>query len=718
MKNRFIHLTQETLIISVFTAMCLIGCREDMPLDIDQSKNDYFVSWIKKFGIVDKSHNWSVADAVLAETAPESFGEDITICIFSTNPANGGKLIGKTSANTTLHLDVMKGSENVFVQAFDSDGCCYENNYYLIVNGTVTICNSSRASRSINNISLEGHKDFEANNAKEEIREPYNSDNPYTLTEAIEKNDTKYLWKTKIVKRTVEVDEYYSYTTYDFYFVNIYGEEFEFIGPLYSFAMPEGYSYYGGFTEEEYSTHTIFSNAYNQRLIQSAIPATVITYQSIDGIETTRDKTVKEKDLAPLFGKGGYFEEQRNPSCLEVYQNQFNPDVTFTVSGELTLDFMYGATTNSNIFGYYYWQEGENPYEAVRYILIDNATPHHNISINTASNYLTDGMALSGIFTQGNPEESEDILIGTSYKVPYFDKDGKASYSFPNGTHIAFFLIVNGMTNDSWLFNTNLSVQSHNLYFGRHFTGYSRAEDETKGEIDAISFRFNGTYYLGFEDRGGDKDMNDIVFFIRGKATPNYPVIEIGTTPDKEEWLIACEDLGSTDDYDFNDIVFSVEHVAGETAALITPLAAGGTLRAVVMYDGNPINGSEEESEIHYLVNNSNGFISGKYPMLNTYTTVNPGSPFSITVDEDFSISENLDLFSIQVEGQETSYIITSPDTGTAPQIICLPGDWLWPTERTDITAAYPLFKDWSADCTNLDWLDEDQRYENLLIVR
>lgn len=87
MKNRFIHLTQETLIISVLTAMCLIGCSEDMPLDIDQSKNDYFVSWIKKFGIVDKTHNWSVADAVLAETAPESFGTDITIYI----SANGGK---------------------------------------------------------------------------------------------------------------------------------------------------------------------------------------------------------------------------------------------------------------------------------------------------------------------------------------------------------------------------------------------------------------------------------------------------------------------------------------------------------------------------------------------------------------------------------------------------------------------------------------------------
>ncbi len=31
--------------------------------------------------------------------------------------------------------------------------------------------------------------------------------------------------------------------------------------------------------------------------------------------------------------------------------------------------------------------------------------------------------------------------------------------------------------------------------------------------------------------------------------------------PDSKEWIITCEDLGSFDDYDFNDVVLKVAFV-------------------------------------------------------------------------------------------------------------------------------------------------------------
>ena len=106
----------------------------------------------------------------------------------------------------------------------------------------------------------------------------------------------------------------------------------------------------------------------------------------------------------------------------------------------------------------------------------------------------------------------------------------------------------------------------------------------------------NTRRHLAFEDWYGDNwDLNDMVFRIYGlDDTPNIPSItdedEPGDPdPDEKEydaypWIIACEDLGATDDYDFNDIVFGVEHVAGTQFVYVTALAAGGTLPARLYY--------------------------------------------------------------------------------------------------------------------------------------
>ena len=45
-------------------------------------------------------------------------------------------------------------------------------------------------------------------------------------------------------------------------------------------------------------------------------------------------------------------------------------------------------------------------------------------------------------------------------------------------------------------------------------------------------------------------------------------------------------------------------------------------------------------------------------------------------------------------------------EIGTAPQMICVPGTWLWPTENTHIRTVYEKFVDWCAnghDAT-LEW--------------
>lgn len=176
-------------------------------------------------------------------------------------------------------------------------------------------------------------------------------------------------------------------------------------------------------------------------------------------------------------------------------------------------------------------------------------------------------------------------------------------------------------------------------------------------------------------------------------------------------YIIACEDLGSTNDIDFNDIIIRVSHVSGQTTATVTPLAAGGTLKSNVYFK------TQNLGEIHYLINGSTGE-TGEMDMLNTNYGGNnpgPGAPIEIEVPADYTLSydnSNMGDFSIVTYQKNSnspvnSIIIRAPEQGAAPQMILVPGDWQWPTERVQIYSAYPYFESWSqAGGRYPDWYD------------
>ena len=77
----------------------------------------------------------------------------------------------------------------------------------------------------------------------------------------------------------------------------------------------------------------------------------------------------------------------------------------------------------------------------------------------------------------------------------------------------------------------------------------------------------------------------------------------------------------------------------------------------------------------------------------------------------------NMGGFSIEVEKEnKTVTEIHAPNLdGTAefeaPQMICVPMDWCWPTERTHILTPYPKFQDWIASENSCpDWHDSSNR--------
>lgn len=248
--------------------------------------------------------------------------------------------------------------------------------------------------------------------------------------------------------------------------------------------------------------------------------------------------------------------------------------------------------------------------------------------------------------------------------------------------------------------------------------------------------------YMSFEDgeiqdtynrSACDFDMQDFVFILDDvEPGTGDPVDIIPDKPDEEpekiKWTIAAEDLGNLDDFDFNDVVFEVCHVAGEKTAEITAKAAGGTLPIYLYYNGKDADGKDQEIEIGGEWHS--WFDNGAYStsqMINTGSGPDnaKGKTVTISVDENFTLADcksghytdftgNMGNFYLKVERPDGTYSTVEPPvynegafTSPAPQMICIPGEWKWPFERRHITKAYNFFLDWCRDKTKCnDWHD------------
>lgn len=250
---------------------------------------------------------------------------------------------------------------------------------------------------------------------------------------------------------------------------------------------------------------------------------------------------------------------------------------------------------------------------------------------------------------------------------------------------------------------------SGNIYFeantysmgevGDQYDGFWKVIDEAikKGGAHGISKVGEADVTIIPEYTGDDLAKLDCIG--KGNKPTNTP--EPGTEPKAQPWILACEDLGNADDFDFNDIVFKVEHVAGSATATVTPLAAGGVLAAKIYYGETLI------GEIHEMLGASG------FAITNTTSKGNGGASQTIEVSDGFSMTNNMGDFKIKImgkDGKETEVTtVNAPENGAAPQMICIDGstNWAWPTERTKISDAYPGFGEWGANYTaNPDWYE------------
>lgn len=244
---------------------------------------------------------------------------------------------------------------------------------------------------------------------------------------------------------------------------------------------------------------------------------------------------------------------------------------------------------------------------------------------------------------------------------------------------------------------------------------------------------------IGFEDWYGkydtnEPDLNDLIIYTT-LATPENPTPEI---KDVQSYILAAEDLGNMDDFDFNDMVIKVSTPMENTESTgdddkykieVTALAAGGTLPLKLCREGevitSPVEGLDDEASEQFHSWFGTGKISSS-TMINTYSVSTEGHTRTIYLSEKeknaFSMSsyttdvaKSMGGFSFKVQrSEEEGYTteVKAPENGKAPQMICVPDTWKWPTERTNISKAYPDFGTWGGNYTNTEWIKnyEDEK--------
>lgn len=294
---------------------------------------------------------------------------------------------------------------------------------------------------------------------------------------------------------------------------------------------------------------------------------------------------------------------------------------------------------------------------------------------------------------------------GNSTMRPAFDKIRSAGIrlQIPEGTRFGFALL----TDHGYVYSNSL----YNKDEGG--VGPSNTTPDHIRDTYAATFHDGGNLYLAFEDwgynaGGHDTDFNDLVLRLLPTGGFNPLIIDKDIDSNPIIYIVACEDLGGTFDWDFNDVVFGIEHVSGQTDARIKLLAAGGTLPvSLKFYHNNAENditfGIRSITDLHTAF----GANTEQPVNVNADGGVDRDAIYSNTFSVDantFNILDDAKNFRINVTytdgtSQKEIRIPDFSDKYKAPQAFLISDPtWKWPTEHQNITEKYSEFANWAND--------------------
>lgn len=338
----------------------------------------------------------------------------------------------------------------------------------------------------------------------------------------------------------------------------------------------------------------------------------------------------------------------------------------------------------------------------------------------TFKSYTEDWKSLAGYAETIDKDATQYRSKGIKVTIPA-NTDFIVYCTYTNGQYTSYSLTEK---------NEKVTYNGETVYVPHIATFLNNNNERCIGFEDFYNM-YTGTVAEGSE---GEPDLNDLIIYTT-LATPENPTPEI---KDVQSYILAAEDLGNMDDFDFNDMVIKVSTPMENTESTgdddkykieVTALAAGGTLPLKLCREGevitSPVEGLDDEASEQFHSWFGTGKISSS-TMINTYSVSTEGHTRTIYLSEKeknaFSMSsyttdvaKSMGGFSFKVQrSEEEGYTteVKAPENGKAPQMICVPDTWKWPTERTNISKAYPDFGTWGGNYTNTEWIKnyEDEK--------
>lgn len=200
-----------------------------------------------------------------------------------------------------------------------------------------------------------------------------------------------------------------------------------------------------------------------------------------------------------------------------------------------------------------------------------------------------------------------------------------------------------------------------------------------------VSFACGGTGNSGADKVTTDKHVIveiDGSYYIRFKIEDEVWVLKLSPAQYSNAQRVIAEDLGTTGDFDFNDVVFDVS--SGEGRTIITVRAAGGML---------PL--SVAGQEVHGL------FGVEVTEMVNTVSGEKRLMPVMFSINGEFDANE----VEIKVNGNDEAKLYTlTAAQGSAPQKLCVGTDFEWTEETQNLKEKYPKFEDYVSNPSLKDW--------------
>ena len=268
-------------------------------------------------------------------------------------------------------------------------------------------------------------------------------------------------------------------------------------------------------------------------------------------------------------------------------------------------------------------------------------------------------------------------LVTAVRSIPYTFHD------FPVGANMYFYLDVTVSGSGDW------DGKYHEINnVGAH-------ESSLKGQMLALQdvprpaniAEDNEVMIIGCEDadlKDSDWDCNDVVFLVYGKTVPKPIKIEEGDEIEEVKTVrYMIEDLGATDDFDFNDIVVDVTEIR-----TISPTYTNGVVTKW----------NEKRKRQEAVIRHLGGILPFVLKIGNT--------EYAAGGQESFQTSPDLKLdnvtgwtgltgvhnISVQVQQKDNQDVynnVVFPKAGEAPMIIAVDSSQGWMTERQSVPESW-----------------------------